>query len=72
MSVCIYSEPRAANYVAVSGPVTMSEDESIWPVTRRIIERYVAADRVDRQLREMRTQDRVILSLTPARVVFRR
>ncbi len=71
MSVCIYSEPRAVNYVTVTGPVSISDDESIWPVTRRIVERYADADRIEPQLREMRSQGRVILSLTPATVRFR-
>ena len=43
MSVCIYSELTAVDYVTVSGPVSVSDDESIWPVTRLIIERYVPA-----------------------------
>ncbi|MDP6300045.1 MAG: PPOX class F420-dependent oxidoreductase [SAR202 cluster bacterium] len=71
MSVCIYSEPRAADYAMVTGTVTISDDESIWPTTRKIIERYADPDRIERQLTEMRTQGRVILSLTPATVAFR-
>ncbi len=71
MSVCIYSEPRAADYAMVTGTVTISDDESIWPTTRKIIERYADPDRIERQLAEMRTQGRVILSLTPATVAFR-
>jgi PPOX class probable F420-dependent enzyme len=71
MSVCIYSELTAADYVTVSGPVSISDDESIWPVTRRIIERYVPAAKVDERLAQLRTQNRVILSLTPESVVFR-
>lgn len=71
MSVCVYSELTAADYVTVSGPVSISDDESIWAVTRRIIERYVPAARVDERLAQLRTQNRVILSLTPESVVFR-
>ncbi|MDP7102679.1 MAG: hypothetical protein QGH54_03200 [SAR202 cluster bacterium] len=51
--------------------MTISDNESIWPTTRKIIERYADPDRIERQLAEMRTQGRVILSLTPATVAFR-
>jgi hypothetical protein len=36
-----------------------------------IIERYVPAARVEERLAQLRTQNRVILSLTPESVVFR-
>ena len=71
MSVCIYSELTAADYVTVSGSVSISDDESIWPVTRRIVERYVLAANVEQRLAQLRTQSRVILSLAPESVVFR-
>ena len=71
MSICIYSELTAVDYVTVSGPVSVSDDESIWPVTRLIIERYVPAARVEERLAQLRTQNRVILSLAPESVVFR-
>ena len=71
MSVCIFSELTAADYVTVSGPVSISDDESIWPVTTRIVERYVPSAHVEERLAQLRTQDRVILSLTPESVVFR-
>ena len=71
MSACVYSELSAADYVTVSGPVSISDDESIWPVTRRIIERYVPAGHVEERLAQLRTQNRVILSLAPESVAFR-
>ena len=71
MSVCIYSELMAADFVTVSGPASISDDESIWPVTRRIIERYVPEASVEERLAQLRTQNRVILSLVPESVVFR-
>jgi PPOX class probable F420-dependent enzyme len=71
MSVCIFSELTAADYVTVSGPVTISDDESIWPVTGRIVERYVPTAHVEERMALLRTQSRVILSLAPESVVFR-
>ena len=43
MSVCIYSEPRAQDYVTLWGRVSIRDDASIWPDTRAIVERYVPA-----------------------------
>ncbi len=71
MAVCVYTEPGAADYVAITGRVTIADDESIWPVTRAIVERYVARDQVAARMTELRAQNRVIISLTPERVVFR-
>ncbi len=71
MAVCVYTEPGAADYVAITGRGTITDDESIWPVTRAIVERYVAPDGVDARMRTLRTENRVIISLIPDRVSFR-
>ena len=71
MSVCIYSEPRAQDYVAIRGPVEIIEGDAIWPDTQEIIKRYVPAERFDEMIDQLRSQNRVILSLTPERVAFR-
>ncbi len=71
LSVCIYSEPTAEDYVVLTGRAEVSDDESIWPVTQAIVERYVARDQVAARMTELRAQNRVIISLTPERVVFR-
>ncbi len=71
LSVCICSDPRAQDYVVLTGRAEVSDDESIWPVTRAIVERYVAPDQVAARMTELRAQNRVIISLTPERVVFR-
>ena len=71
LAVCIYSEPRAQDYVTLTGRVEISDDESIWPETHAIVERYVSPDGVDARMQELRTQNRVIISLEPERVTFR-
>jgi PPOX class probable F420-dependent enzyme len=71
MAVCVYTEPGASDYVAITGRVTIADDESIWPVTQAIVERYVAPDGVDARMRTLRTENRVIISLVPDRVSFR-
>src|SRR5215510_12789074 len=38
MTVCIYSEPRAQDYVTLWGHVSIRDDASIWPDTRAIVE----------------------------------
>jgi PPOX class probable F420-dependent enzyme len=71
MTVCIYSEPRAQDYVTLWGHVTIRDDASIWPDTRAIVERYVPPQDVEVRLQQLRIQNRVILDLTPERMLFR-
>ena len=71
MSVCIYSEPRAQDYVTLWGRVTIRDDASIWPDTRAIVARYVSAQDVEARLQQLRTQNRVILDFKPERMLFR-
>ena len=71
VAVCIYSEPLAKEYATVRGRAEIRDDESIWPDTQAIIERYAAPERVEQLVRTLRTQNRVIISLSPDHVVFR-
>ena len=71
MTVCIYSEPRAQDYVTLWGRVSIRDDESIWPDTRAIVERYVPTPDVEARLQQLRAQNRVILDFKPERVLFR-
>ena len=71
IAVCIYSEPAATDYVTVRGTAEIIDDESIWPDTRMIEERYVPSEQVDSNLRGMRSEGRILISLVPESVVFR-
>ena len=71
LAICIYSELRAAEYATVVGIAEVIDDESIWPITQAIVERYVATDAVEPRMQMLRTQTRVIVSLVPDRVLFR-
>ena len=71
MAVCIYSGTNAGQYAAITGTAEISDDESIWPETRAVVERYVKPERLEDRMRQLRTQNRVIVSLTPQRVAFR-
>ena len=71
LAVCIYSEPLAVEYATIQGPAEIHDDESIWPETQAIVERYVPPDLVAARMRELRAQNRVIISMAPERVIFR-
>lgn len=59
MTVCIYPEPEAEDYATVWGRVAIRDDESIWPDTRAIVERYVPSEGVEARMQQLRSQNRV-------------
>ena len=71
LAVCVCSEPLAAEYATLHGRAKIRDDESIWPETQAIVERYVSPEGVDARMRVLRTQNRIIISLAPERVLFR-
>ena len=71
MTVCIYAVPQAQDYVTLWGHASIRDDDSIWPDTRVIVERYVPPQDVEARLQQLRTQNRVIVDFTPDRVLFR-
>ena len=46
ISVCVYADPGASEYVVMSDTATIS-DQDIWDEARRIAERYVEPEHVD-------------------------
>ena len=71
MTLCIYSEPQAQDYVTLWGQVSIRDDDSIWSDTRAIVVRYVAPENVEPRMQQLRTQNRVIIDFAPDRVIFR-
>ena len=71
VSLCVNTEPRAKEYAAIRGEAEILDDESIWPITRHIVERYMPSDKVEERMAMLRKQNRVILSVKPDRVTFR-
>lgn len=71
MSACVYSGTTAPEYASITGHVEISDDDSIWPITRTIVERHLPADRVEGRMAILRTENRVVISLTPDNVIFR-
>ena len=70
MSVCICSEPMAHEYAVIKGNVEIDDTDAIWPITRKIVERYVAPDGVEARLEMLRQENRVVLYLQPERVAY--
>ncbi|MCY4528480.1 MAG: TIGR03618 family F420-dependent PPOX class oxidoreductase [Chloroflexi bacterium] len=71
LAVCVLTEPLAQEYVSVRGTAEIIDDESIWPVTEAIVRRYVRPERVQARMDQLRTEDRIIISLKPERAHFR-
>ena len=71
LAVCVMTEPLAQEYVSVRGTADIIDDDSIWPVTEAIVRRYVRPERVQARMEQLRTEDRIIISLKPERIHFR-
>lgn len=72
VSLCVYSDMSASNYLAIYGEAKIYEDATIWPVTQSIVERYVPPDLVEEYMGEIRRpENRVIMSVDVERVVFK-
>ena len=71
VAVSICSEPLAEEYVTVSGPARIIDGDEIWGPTSQIIGRYVEPEKVGEFMDMLRSQDRVLLAVTPRRVFFR-
>jgi hypothetical protein len=71
LSLCVYSDISASEYLAIYGRAKIYEDATIWQVTQSIVERYMSPDLVEAKMRDLRTENRVIISVDIERVVFR-
>jgi PPOX class probable F420-dependent enzyme len=71
MSVCVYSDLKATSYATITGPVVIRDDDSIWPDTQAIVERYVPPEGVENRMSQLHSQNRVILDLIPDKVSVR-
>jgi len=70
MSVCVYEQPLASDYVVFQGRATV-DDGDIWDDARKVIQRYVEADLVDGYVERWKTQPRVLVKITPDKVYTR-
>ncbi len=72
LSVLIYEEPMAANYVTLRGEVEIQDDAGIWTPTRAILGRHLDADKADAYIERMKsTEQRVLLWLAPEQMTVR-
>ena len=72
LSVLIYEEPMAANYVTLRGEVEIQDDDGIWTPTRAILGRHLDADKADAYIERMKsTEQRVLLWLAPEQMTVR-
>ncbi len=75
MSVCIYDAPAASNYVVFTGTASIQDATTggpeVWAEIRRIVSRYVADERVDGYLERLKTEPRVLVTVTPERISTR-
>ena len=67
ISVCVYADPGASEYVVMSGTATIS-DQDIWDEARRIAERYVEPEHVDEYIERWKQQPRIIVTVTPRHI----
>ena len=71
MSVCVMTEPLAAEYATIRGSVNIIDGDTIWPIVEGIVRRYVPEDKVNDRMAALMKEDRVIICMTPERVHFR-
>jgi hypothetical protein len=66
-SLCIEATSPVAGHVGVDGSVVAHElpDFDIWPVSRRLVEKYVAPEGRDAFFRNMQTEHRLLFELVP-------
>ena len=72
LSVLIYEEPMASNYVTLRGESEIQDDDGIWTPTRAILGRHLDADKADAYIERMKsTEQRVLLWLAPEQMSVR-
>lgn len=66
-SLCIEAMAPTAGHVGADGVVTAHElpDFDIWPISRRLVDKYVAPDGRDAFFANMRTEHRLLFRLQP-------
>ena len=66
-SLCIEAGGSSAGHVGVDGEVTIHElpEFDIWPISRRLVDKYVGTAQRDAFFANMRTEHRLLFRLTP-------
>ena len=66
-SLCVEASAPVAGHVGVDGTVVAHELPSfdIWPISRRLVDKYVAPERRDAFFANMQTEHRLLFQLVP-------
>jgi PPOX class probable F420-dependent enzyme len=66
-SLCVEAAAPVAGHVGVDGAVTTHElpDFDIWPISRLLVDKYIAAEHREAFFANMRTEHRLLFRLTP-------
>ena len=71
VSLCIYSEPLASDYVVIEGKCDILPKQNIFPITEEIVKLYVPDDLVQDRVSQIKKEDRVLLKITPDKYLSR-
>ncbi|MBM31752.1 MAG: hypothetical protein CL764_02720 [Chloroflexi bacterium] len=71
VSLCIYSEPLANDYVVIEGKCDILPKEKIFPITEEIVKLYVPVDLVLDRVAQIKKEDRVLLKIIPDKYLSR-
>ena len=65
--MCVEAGAPVAGHVGVDGTVTVHElpDFDIWPISRLLVDKYIAPDHRDAFFANMRTEHRLLFRLVP-------
>ncbi len=69
-SLCVYSIPDGLEYVTLSGTAAVADGASIWEETRAIVDLYELPEQAQKRMARLRSQNRVIITLVPAKIDF--
>jgi len=66
-SLCVEATAPVAGHVGVDGTVAVHElpDVDIWPMSRRLVDKYIAAEHRDAFFANMRSENRLLFELQP-------
>lgn len=69
-SLCVYSVPDGLEYVTLSRTAAVADDDAIWGKTRAIVDLYKLHEQAQKGTARLRSQNRIIITLVPAKIDF--
>ena len=71
VSLCIYSELLATDYVVIEGKCEILPKDKIFPITEEIVKLHVSKDLVEDRVSQIKKEDRVLLKIIPDKYLSR-